>query len=947
MTWTPACASIITVLCQLATAATVPALEWSKRFGGSQDESINSVTSDQAGNIYIAGTTTSLDLPANGAFRQIGATNLRRVNPSGTGTIEVLRSPLAGIVRAMTVTSDALYVASTAGVMFARNGNGTTWEILPTGPVQKRFISSIAVEPGSPAVIYLAAGGLWKTSNGGINWAAVAGTGEFYGQPAQVYSVSIDPRHSGTVYAIGLAGAFRSSDGGASWARLPDKISSIAFDVQRSEVVYAGGYQQLRISENSGVDWTPLPGPGLFQPEGVIVDPSRPGTIYVRSGDRYHRSSDRGQTWKLLSISTFNLTASADVPVLYAHAAPYGTNSLMQSRDGGDTWTSVARNLFRSEAAQLIEFRGAVFLGGSTPQSAFAAKFGPGGNLVWSTYLPGTAVFAVTTGPDQSVYFSASCMKSTPLEASPCTNDYSSFVVRLAADGQQLVYSREYSTGVFISSIAVDGAGSALLTGVAGGRIPTTPGALWPDPGNIPGFFPNTSVGRIFAAKFSPDGGALTYSTYLGDWAQASFGFPIGATPGSIVVERSGHAIVAGPLIWKLGPYGTTLDYSTKIGNRVSGGALDSSDHLYVLGAGDGGQLYTSPGSYLTAASGPSIGFVTKLSSAGEFLESTLLGAANGGRIALGTDDSLLLSGLQYGGATRSLIDSAGSGFVASLDASLSTLLFATPIEGAPQIVAAPRPGGGVAVAYAEGGAGTGADSPSGSDIVLRAYRLMDSEVRVDAIVNAASNAAGPLAPRELVIIRGAGLGRNPRVRVQGVEWPVLRSSESELWVMVPDDLAMVASKGELTVESGGQQSQAVGVGFAEASPALFTADGSGTGQALAFNADGTLNSASSPAPRGSILGLLVNGLGKHRIEGASVVPPHTLSVIFDNTYAYGVDANLISAPGLPGPAVQVKVFVPSNFSFVPTQSFPTAIRVWINVESAGHTPIGPTVWVR
>ena len=204
--------------------------------------------------------------------------------------------------------------------------------------------------------------GLWRQSDKALlGQVTVAKTtssegGWFYGNLAT--PVALTP---GTVYVIGLAGAFRSSDGGASWARLPDKISSIAFDVQRSGVVYAGGYQQLRISENSGVDWTPLPGPGLFQPEGVIVDPSRPGTIYVRSGDRYHRSSDRGQTWKLLSISTFNLTASADVPVLYAHAAPYGTNSLMQSRDGGDTWTSVARNLFRSEAAQLIEFRGAVF----------------------------------------------------------------------------------------------------------------------------------------------------------------------------------------------------------------------------------------------------------------------------------------------------------------------------------------------------------------------------------------------------------------------------------------------------------------------------------------------------------------------------------------------------------------------------------------------------------
>ncbi len=269
MAWTLGYAFIVILLCHLATAATVPALEWNNRFGGSQDEWIGALTSDPAGNIYIAGTTTSVDMPANGALRLTGGTNLRRVGPSGA--IELLRPPLAGIVRAMAVARDSLYVATTAGVMFTRSNNGTAWEILPTGAVPKRFITDMAVEPNNPAVVYLVANGLWKTSDGGKNWAPLAGTGEAYGQPATIYSVTIDPRRPGTVYAIGSAGVFRSSDTGASWAQLPDRASSIAFDVERSGVVYAAGYSagsgSLRISENFGVDWKPLPWPGSFQPD--------------------------------------------------------------------------------------------------------------------------------------------------------------------------------------------------------------------------------------------------------------------------------------------------------------------------------------------------------------------------------------------------------------------------------------------------------------------------------------------------------------------------------------------------------------------------------------------------------------------------------------------------------------------------------------------------------
>ncbi|MFN7921513.1 MAG: SBBP repeat-containing protein [Bryobacteraceae bacterium] len=922
---------------QVAVAATVPSLEWTKRFGGSQDDWANALVTDPVGNIYVAGTTASIDLPANGAFRQIGSSNLRRIGPAGA--VEVLRSPLAGTVLAMTATRDALYVASSAGIAVTRSGNGTGWERIPTAAFPRAPISGIAVEPGSPTVIYVATGALWKSSDGGQVWAKLSGMGEFQGQPAPVYSVSVDPRRPGTVYAIGGGIASRSTDGGTSWTRLPERIASIAFDAERPEVVYAGGYEQLRISENGGRDWKPLPKPSPLDPSGVIADPSRPGTIYLRSGNTYHRSSDRGQTWKIFPIEVFNLIASADAPVLYAQTYSSGDYGLLRSSDAGETWTTVARNLFRSESARVIDFRGAIFLGASTPRSAFAAKFGPGGDLIWSTYLPGTEASALSLGPDRSVYVAASCMKSTSWEATPCENDYSSFVGKLSSDGQRLMYAREYAAGTEIASVAVDAAGSAYVAGTARGRIPTTPGSLWPDVGAIPPFFPNTYSGRVFAAKLSPDGSALIYSTYLGDWVQSSFTFPTAAAVGSILVEQSGHAIVVGGTIWKIGPNGDTLTYSTKIGTRSLCGVLDSSENLYVTGGGESSRLYASPGAYQTAASGPYMGFVTKLSGTGEFLESTLLPAGGAGRIALGSDDLLLLSGMPSGGTTKALIDSIAPGTVAGFDTKLSTLRFATPVNGSVLLL----PDSSLAVVSTESG-----NSAQSSDMVFRAYRMVDAEVGIDAIVDAATGAPGPLVPRSLMIIRGAGLGQDPRVRVNDLELPVLRSSSTELWVRVPDEVEAFQSNGELIVESGGQRSQPVGVGFAAAAPALFTADGSGTGQALAFNEDGTLNSATNPAARGSILGLLVNGLGKYRMEGGSVVPRGALSVIFANTYANGVDANLVTAPGLPGPVIQVKIFVPSNYALISAgQTFPRAIPVWINVEGAGTTRNSPAVWVR
>ena len=47
------------------------------------------------------------------------------------------------------------------------------------------------------------------------------------------------------------------------------------------------------------------------------------------------------------------------------------------------------------------------------------------------------------------------------------------------------------------------------------------------------------------------------------------------------------------------------------------------------------------------------------------------------------------------------------------------------------------------------------------------------------------------------------------------------------------------------------------------AAPGLFTADGTGAGQAAAINQDGTINSASNPAPIGSVISLYATGGGQ------------------------------------------------------------------------------------
>jgi uncharacterized protein (TIGR03437 family) len=196
------------------------------------------------------------------------------------------------------------------------------------------------------------------------------------------------------------------------------------------------------------------------------------------------------------------------------------------------------------------------------------------------------------------------------------------------------------------------------------------------------------------------------------------------------------------------------------------------------------------------------------------------------------------------------------------------------------------------------------------ADIQSNAVRKLQPGGVVDgpsiaAVTNGASNRQDALAPGEVIVLYGSGLGPDtlagPQldasgrlatqlagagVFISGVPAPMVYASARQVSAIVP---YRTPNSARITVSYQGKTSAPVASFVDVASPALFTADASGKGQAAAVNQDGTFNSASSPAAPGTVIQLFATG------EGA--------------TAPGGVDGKLAGAP-LPKPVLPVSVTI-------------------------------------
>jgi len=156
--------------------------------------------------------------------------------------------------------------------------------------------------------------------------------------------------------------------------------------------------------------------------------------------------------------------------------------------------------------------------------------------------------------------------------------------------------------------------------------------------------------------------------------------------------------------------------------------------------------------------------------------------------------------------------------------------------------------------------------------LVGSATQITVAPLTVIGAVNAASLIPGPIAPGMLLALLGAG-STVTQVSFNAIQAPILSVTSSELLVRVP-----VSLEGVQSVQISINQIPQITANVVDAAPALFA---NPTGQASVLNQDGTLNSSSNPAARGSVITLFGTGEGVTGLPFSLTIGGYSGSILY------------------------------------------------------------------
>ena len=239
------------------------------------------------------------------------------------------------------------------------------------GNISSRVVTG-AYHPTNPSTIYIgpANGGVWKSTDSGINWTPLTDD-----QPSMsMGAIAIDPTNPDIIYAgTGEAtysgasyygrGLLKSTDAGATWQHITNGLPASSYFSRikirpnhPNELLAALGSGGLLRSTNSGLNWTTLVSGRC---DDVIFTFTGDTAFAVGSGVGFRRSLDGGQTFTAFGTGLgtgvrthFDLCLSQPA-FMYASVHVSGNVNLFKSTNYGANWTQLTTSsAFQDQGGQ-------------------------------------------------------------------------------------------------------------------------------------------------------------------------------------------------------------------------------------------------------------------------------------------------------------------------------------------------------------------------------------------------------------------------------------------------------------------------------------------------------------------------------------------------------------------------------------------------------------------
>lgn len=475
-----------------------------------------------------------------------------------------------------------------------------------------------------------------------------------------------------------------SADAGLTWSALQSPLSprpgaspnpQIAVDPTNAAIVYAAGGTTLCRSQNSGKSFQCANLSFLSSGDSItqlLVDPHTTTRLYLltRAAGPFV-SADAGQTWhpanQGLANASFPYMLTADPfhsGVLFA----WNGNSGFVSRDAGATWVRASLSYpsgvssgetlfgFFFDATTPGVVYGPGFTGSPASGAAITIQKSTDGGQTWTQLnLP----FSIYTfiGPDPqaaaTLYaIGTSCGSTSLWKSSDGGTTWTSTPVPAGLIGPvafdprnpQIILAGHYSPN--------PGANPAMYRSADGGKTWSSVAQQILQPAFAPSaagivYAIGNATSDAFVAKFLPDGQTLLFATYFG-----------GA--------------------------------GNDIGNIIS---LDGAGNIWIAGNTSSTDLAITPGAFQSTLKGQTNGFVAKFTNDGQLVASTYFGGSVNDTIsslAAGPNGNVWFGGrwsspdFPFLSSTPNpaIPLSTAGGFVAELDPSAQSVLFATTLDG-------------------------------------------------------------------------------------------------------------------------------------------------------------------------------------------------------------------------------------------------------------------------